>query len=49
MQWVSVDLVNFTITREFIHKKTPVPVDDATQVPMQHGIQHEVSDFCMCI
>ena len=39
----------FPRIRESIHKKPPVPVDDATQARMQHGIQHEVSDFCMCI
>ena len=32
--------------REFVYKKQPAPVNEATQVQLQHGIQHEVSDFC---
>ena len=32
--------------REFVYKKQPAPVDEATQAQLQHGIQHEVSDFC---
>ena len=32
--------------KEFVYKKQPAPVDEATQVRLQHGIQHEVSDFC---
>ena len=32
--------------KEFVYKKQPAPVDEATQARLQHGIQHEVSDFC---
>ena len=31
--------------KEFFYKKQPAHVDDATQAQMQHGIQHEISDY----
>ena len=31
--------------RQYIYKKTPAPVDAATQARMEHGRQHEVSDY----
>ena len=47
MQWDSVDLVNFAITSKNLSTRNkPAPVDEATQARFQHGIQHEVSDFC---